>query len=417
MSPEGCPRSRSGDGQVSGHSVVLEMKIAIVSDYYYPQLGGITEHVHGQASELVRRGHDVTVVSPRLTVTPRTVDGHDLPERSFDLVHVGRAFPFYANGAETLVTVGARLSSSLDRLYRRHRFDVVHVHNPFGALLSITAIRRSPAPATVGTFHSVIPSDHTLLRAARRPLRRVFRRLDACISVSDAVIDSLRPHFPGLRFTTIPNGIDTAFFTPDAEPLEELRGKRTIVFVGRFDPRNGVKHMIGAFTALRRVRDDVRLVIVGDGPLRPLVERMVPSDLRGDVIFAGRVNRLRPRYLASAEILCTPCSLASFGMVLLEGMSSGLPVVASRLPGFELVMRDGVDGLMVEQADDEAGFAAALDLLLSDPARARRMGAAGRQRALSTFSWPIVGEQLEALYLELLGRRLPRVLPRLPLAA
>lgn len=264
------------------------MRIAIVSDYYYPQLGGITEHVHGQASELVRRGHTVTVLTPRLAITPSTVDGHDLPTREFEVVNVGRAFPFYANGAETLVTVGAGLSSALDRLYRRHRFDVVHVHNPFGAMLPITAIRRSPAPVTVGTFHSVIPTRDPLLRAARRPLRHVFRRLDACISVSDAVIDSLRPHFLGLRFRTIPNGIDTAFFTPDAEPLEELRGKRTIVFVGRFDPRNGVKHMIGAFAALRCMRDDVRLAIVGDGPLRPLVERLVPSDVRDDVVFAGR---------------------------------------------------------------------------------------------------------------------------------
>lgn len=96
-------------------------------------------------------------------------------------------------------------------------------------------------------------------------------------------------------------------------------------------------------------------------------------------------------------------------------MSSGLPVVASRLPGFELVMRDGVDGLMVDRPDDEAGFAAALDRLLSDPLLARRMGAAGRQRALSTFSWPVVGDQLEALYDELLGR-VP-ALPHLPLAA
>jgi phosphatidylinositol alpha-mannosyltransferase len=380
------------------------VKIAIVSDYYYPQLGGITEHVHGQASELARRGHDVTVLTPRLAIAPKAVDGDDLPAREFDVVNVGRAFPFYANGAETLVTLGVGLSSALDRVYRKRRFDVVHVHNPFGVMLPITAIRRSSAPVTVGMFHSVVPAGFPLLRAAKRPLRRVFSRLDACISVSDAVIDSLRPHFPGLRFTTIPNGIDTTFFTPDAEPLAMLRGRRMIVFVGRFDPRNGIRHMIGAFTELRRLRDDVGLLIVGDGPLRPLVERLVPYELRAEVVFAGRVNRLRPRYLASAEVLCTPCSLASFGMVLLEAMSTGLPVVASRLPGFSLVMRDRIDGLMVDRADDEAGFAAALDQLLSDPSLARQMGAAGRQRALSTFSWPIVADQLETLYDTLLAQ-------------
>jgi len=384
--------------------LAVGLKLAIVTDYYYPQLGGITEHVHGQATELARRGHDVTVVTPRLAVTPRTVDGEDLPERTFEVVNVGLAFPFYANGAETLVSVGAGLPLAVDRALRRQRFDVVHVHNPLGVMLPMTAIMRSTAPLTVGTFHSVVPPGYRPLRAARRPLGRVFRRLDACVAVSRAVVDSLRPHFPDLEFTTIPNGIDTGFFSPDAKPLDELRGKRTIVFVGRFDPRNGVRHMIGAFAALRRTRDDVRLVIVGDGPLRVLVERMVPTELREDVVFAGRVNRLRPRYLASAEILCTPCSLASFGMVLMEGMSAGLPVVASRLPGFELVMRDGVDGLMVDRADDEVGFAAALDRLLEDPSLGRRMGAAGRQRALTTFAWSVVGARLEALYESLLDR-------------
>ena len=391
------------------------MRIGIVSDYYYPQLGGITEHVHGQATELARRGHQVTVLTPRLAVTPRTVDGHDLPARDFDVVHVGRAFPFYVNGAEALVSLGAGLSQALGREFRRRRFDVLHVHNPFGALLPLTAIRRSPAPATVGTFHSVLPPQHPLLRAARRPLGHLFERLDACVSVSAAVVECLQPHFPRLRFTTIPNGVDTAFFSPDAEPLAQFEGGRTIIFVGRFDPRNGVRHMIASYTALRRVRDDVRLVIVGDGPLRPLVEHMVPVELRQDVVFAGRVNRLRPRYLASAEILCTPCSLASFGMVLLEGMSAGLPVVASRLPGFELVMRDGVDGLMVDRADDHEGFASALDRLLAEPLLARRMGAAGRGRALSTFSWPVVVDELEALYERVLDRG--RLEPSLPLAA
>ena len=380
------------------------MKVAIVTDYYYPQLGGITEHVHGQATELSRRGHEVTVLTPRLVVTPPTVDGADVPERTFDVVNVGRAFPFYANGSETLVTLDPRLPSKLDIELRRRSFDVVHVHNPLGVMLPIAAIMRSTAPVTVGTFHSVVPEGYRLLRMTRRPLERAFQRLDASIAVSAAVVDSLGRYFPTRRFTTIPNGIDTRFFSPAAEALPELADRRTVVFVGRFDPRNGVKHMIGAFTALRRTRGDVQLVIVGDGPLRPIVERMVPRELRGDVVFAGRVNQLRPRYLASAEILCTPCSLASFGMVVLEGMSAGLPVVASRLPGFELVMRDGIDGLMVDHADDEDGFAAALDRLLGDPALGRLMGAAGRQRALSTFAWPVVVDALESLYADLLGR-------------
>ncbi len=380
------------------------MRIAIVSDYYYPQLGGITEHVHGQATELAARGHDVTVLTPRLLHVPRTVDADNRPAPPFELRYVGRAVPFYANGAETLLSIGVRLPRELDRLFAERRFDVVHVHNPFGLMLPITAIMRSKAAVTVGTLHSVVPERYRLLRASARTLDRVLGRLDARICVSDAVIDSMRPYFPDLGFRAIPNGIDTTFFSPEASPLPDLAGKRSIVFVGRFDPRNGVKHMIGAFIRLRRLRADVGLVIVGDGPLRPLVERMVPTELREDVVFAGRVNRLRPRYLASADILCTPCSLASFGMVLLEAMSTGVPVVASRLPGFELVMRDGIDGVFVDRADDEQGFADMLNRLLDDPALAASMGDAGRQRALDEFAWPVVIDQLESLYAELLAR-------------
>lgn len=381
------------------------MRIAIVSDYYYPQLGGVTEHVHGQATELARRGHEVTVITPSLVKVPRTVDGDDLPPENFEVVRLGRAFPFYANRAEALVSWSPTLGRALDGLFERRRFDVLHVHNPIGAFLPLEAVRRSRARVTVGTLHSVVPARYPLLRLSHGPLGRVLRRLDACVTVSDTVVDSLGPFFPSQRFVTIPNGIDVSFFTPEAEPLPELGGRRNMLFVGRFDPRNGVGHAIGAFTILKRADADLRLVVVGDGPLRPFVERLVPEALRSDVVFAGRVNRLRPRYLASADVLCSPCSLASFGMVVLEGISAGVPVVATRLPGFARVMRDGTDGLMVDDPEDDAGFASALGRVLADPALGARMGAAGRRRALEHFAWPVVVDRLEDLYDRLGGQR------------
>ena len=180
--------------------------------------------------------------------------------------------------------------------------------------------------------------------------------------------------------------------------MPELAQRPTMLFVGRFDPRNGVGHAIGAFRIVKRLHPDLQLVVVGDGPLRPLVERLVPEALREDVHFVGRVNRLRPRYLASADVLCSPCSLASFGMVVLEGMSAGVPVVATRLPGFAGVMREGIDGLMVDDPEDEHGFAVAVDRVLRNPVWGAQMGAAGRRRAVERFSWPVVVDRLEALY-------------------
>ena len=126
--------------------------------------------------------------------------------------------------------------------------------------------------------------DTGLLRAMRGPAQRVLRRLDARIAVSQAVVDSLVAVLPGARLDRRSRtGSTPTSSRPTRTPLGAVEDKRTIVFVGRFDPRNGVRHMIGAFTLLRQTRDDVRLVIVGDGPLRPIVERLVPAGLRDDV--------------------------------------------------------------------------------------------------------------------------------------
>ncbi len=385
------------------------MRIGIVSEHYYPQLGGITEHAYGQATELARRGHEVTLITPSLLLPPRTVDEAPPREELFEVVRVGRAYPFYINASEARLAVGPLLPSAIGRAFARRRFDVVHVHNPFGVAMPIIAVMRSKAPVTVGTVHSVVPAGYKLLRLMRRPLQIVFARLDARIAVSEAVVDSIQPHFPGLSFEVIPNGVDTDFFSPEAEPLPHLLdGMRNVLFVGRFDPRNGLKHMLRAFSLLREVRDDVRLVVLGDGPLRGVYQRLVPDALQADVLFEGRVDQLRPRYLASAEILCTPCQLASFGMVLLEAMSAGVPVVASRNSGFERLMENGRQGLLIDPPDDERGFAAALDLLLEDHDLSGRMRAAGRQLALTTYAWPVVVDRLEELYERLLPARTGR---------
>src|SRR6266571_4765979 len=253
------------------------MRIGIVTEHYYPQLGGITEHVYGQATELSRRGHEVTVITSKLLVKPRSVSDGPPREELFDVLRIGTAIPFYMNASEANLCFGPFLISAIGRAFARRRFDVIHVHNPFGVAVPIISIMRSKAPVTVGTIHSVVPDGYKPLRVMRRLLQIVFGRLDARIAVSEAVIDSVQPSFPGLSFDVIPNGVDTDFFSPAAEPLPQFMDeKRTILFLGRFDPRNGLKYMLRAFALLRERRDDVRLVVLGDGPLRSIYRRMVP---------------------------------------------------------------------------------------------------------------------------------------------
>jgi phosphatidylinositol alpha-mannosyltransferase len=376
------------------------MRIAIVTDYYYPQLGGITEHVHNQALSLQRRGHDVTVITGHLFRPPAVVDGEYAPERHvpFEIIRMGQSIRWYGNGSQTLQTVHPLMYWKLKKLFRQRRFDVIHTHAPYNPSFVQVAPYVAPRESIpVGTFHSVYPSG-PVLKLAARVLRPSIARLDVRIAVSQACIDSLEECFP-FEYQVIPNGIDESHFTPEAEPLPEFAdGKKNILFLGRFDPRNGLHTMIKAFTAVRRQRADVRLIVVGDGPLRKYYERQVPADIEKDVVWAGRVNWARPRYYTSADVFCTPCERASFGMVLLEAMSSGIPIVASKISGFQLVMEHERQGLLIPSATDADGFAAALTRLLDSPEDRARMGEAGRQTAVCEYSWSEVARRLEECY-------------------
>ena len=109
------------------------MRIAILTDYYYPQLGGITEHVHGQANHLAARGHEVTVITGNLFRPPPVADGEPPPharDRDFELLRMGQAVRMYGNASQTLHTVDFRMIAKLKRLFRERRFDVIHTHAP-----------------------------------------------------------------------------------------------------------------------------------------------------------------------------------------------------------------------------------------------------------------------------------------------
>ena len=388
------------------------MRIAIVTDYFYPQLGGITEHVHGQATHLAARGHDVTVITGRLLHTPPIVDGDARPrgDDPFDVIRIGVSIPLYGNASQTLHTVPFGLTESLRRLFKRHRFDVVHTHAPYNpSMCWLVPLALSKGTVGVATYHSVF-SPGFLLDVFSPIQRWGLKRLDAHVVVSEACIGSMAPYFP-FQYRVIPNGIDDRHFTPDAAPIPELRadGKPVILFLGRFDPRNGLGTMLNAFT---RVHDElsgqVRLCVVGDGPLKQYYRHHLAARVAGDVVWAGRVDWSRPRYYVSADVHCTPCQVASFGMVLLEAMSCGRPVVASRISGFQLLMEHGKQGLLVRPADDAARFANALLYLLDRPAERQRMGREGRRTAVSRYSWTRVAAELEELYADRLAQKRPR---------
>lgn len=370
------------------------LKVAIVTHAYYPQFGGVTEHVHHTSEELRKRGHQVTVI----TCGHRNYN----PASEPGVVRLGSNVLVPYNGAFVNLTVGWNVYGKMKRVLREGAYDVVHIHCPLVPVLPLAATRTSRDSLLVGTFHASGRSSAGY--ALFRPLlRKHHTRLDGRIAVSNPAMDFVARYFGG-EYRIIPNGVDPDRFHPDAPPIPELNdGKLNVAFVGRPDPRKGLEYLIKAMEVVRsECRMPTRLVVVGDGPRRARYEAMVDGLPPDCVRFTGSVSsELLPRYFSSAHVFCSPATMnESFGIVLLEAMASGVPVVASDIPGYRAVVSVGQEGLLTKPGDVE-GMARAILLLLNDEGLRSEMGTRGREKAMA-FSWGNVTGQIESYYFELL---------------
>ena len=374
----------------------MALKIGIVTEYYYPLLGGISENVHHTATQLKARGHAVTIIS----AAPRT-NGFQLPQpNGIPTRRIGRSVTVYGNGATAHVTVGTRLWHDMKDLLREERFDILQLHSPlFFTLPPMAAVLGTCA--RVGTFHSYFEQS-AVYAALKGVLQRQFvDRLDGVTVVSPSVLRALSRYFE-LDARVIPNGVDRHMFNPSVPRLARFtQDKRTLLFLGRFDPRNGLPFMLRAFVEVRRRIRDVRLIVVGTGPLQSVYRRMVPKHLRDDVHFEGATLLNRPSYYATADLFCSPISNASFGITLLEAMASGTPIVATDNVGYRDLLGPA-EGVLVPH--NVHAFADAIVQMLSDDRICVAMREAGLRKA-DQYSWPCVVTRLLDYFDEVLSLR------------
>jgi phosphatidylinositol alpha-mannosyltransferase len=198
----------------------------------------------------------------------------------------------------------------------------------------------------------------------------------------------------------IPKGVDTQAFAPSAPRPSIVRTDvPSILFLGRFDPRNGLASLIRAFKRVRSRRRPVQLVVVGDGPLRSHYRRLAGGDR--DITFVGAVLSARPDYYANCSLYACPTTKASFGITLLEAMACATPIACTDLNGFRNVVAHEREALLVPPGN-VGSLADAVARLLDDDALRARLGSVGRQRALA-YGWPRIGEQILGLYGQILG--------------
>jgi phosphatidyl-myo-inositol alpha-mannosyltransferase len=344
-----------------------------VCPYAWSTPGGVQTHVAGLASYLRSRGARVDVLAPA---------NGPVDEPGF--VPLGRSLGFRWQGTVTRVALSPAAVVRTVSAVRGRSYDLVHVHEPMLPAAGLAAVLAAPSPV-VATFHMTA---RTALwyRVFLPVVRLAARRLDARIAVSEEARRFVECVLPG-RYRVIPNAIhvDTYRSVRDG-------GRRDpqIVFVGRPEPRKGLPVLLRAFERLPGT-PVLDLVGVGAGevPVRPRVR------VHGQVPDAERV-----RLIGEADILCAP-SLGgeSFGVVVLEGMAAGVPVVATEIPGYAAVLPPSA-GRLVPPGDD-AALAGALAELLSDRGLRARLGEEGRREA-ARYDWSRVGEEILAVYDEVL---------------
>jgi phosphatidylinositol alpha-mannosyltransferase len=374
------------------------MRIALVSPYSWSYPGGVTRHIEALAERFIEDGHHVRVLAPfdpvdrMSTVLHRGAAPQPVSAPDY-LVSLGRTVGFKANGAVSNLSITPYGTATMHKELRTGGYDVVHIHEPIAPVLSWIAVDATRLPL-VGTFHVYSKSKVSNGIANVIGARRVLNRLHVRIAVSDAAAWTARRFFGG-HYRVIPNGVHVDSERAALAAERPLGDRLRIVFVGQSVERKGLPLLLRAFEALRE-HIPTELTVIGPTP-----DELAPMMLDSrDVRVLGKVDdETKRRELEQADVLCAP-SLGgeSFGMVLTEAFSAGTPVVASDIPGYRDVVRDGVDGVLVPPADPQA-LAEALRDLWEEPDRRAAMARAAAVD-VQRFAWPRVAAEVMEAYQE-----------------
>jgi len=369
------------------------MKIALVSPYDFSYPGGVANHISSLYKYLTNMGHEVKVIAPASKAV--TTFGDD-----FTLIGKPRAIP--TSGSIIRVSLSVRLASAIKEVLDREQFDIVHLHEPFMPMLC-SAVLRFSNTVNIGTFHAcdATPGYNFAWPIGRLMVKRRTHKLDGKIAVSKPAMKYASKYVSG-DFNIIPNGIDLEHFSTDVPPLPQFNdGRPNILFLGRLEKRKGLDYLLRAYRQVKQEMPEVRLLVVGPGTrLRKKYERWIKQHNVKDVVFTGLATYADlPRYYQTADIFCSPATgRESFGIVLVEAMAVGKPVVATSIDGYASVVTHSEEGLLVPPKNTEK-LAEALLTLLKDKALRQKMGEKGKLTARN-YSWEQIARRVFDYYLK-----------------
>lgn len=372
------------------------MKVGFISFHTFVNPGGVKNHILGLAEEYEKKGIETKILVPRRKL------GENYGEK---VILNGVSLPFNVGGTQGDICMNFNLFS-LYNVLKKEKFDVLHFHNfviPSAWQILEWQHLINDKAVNVLTFHANLDGMPIFRKNpyfTNLFIKRMEKNMDGVIGVANLTLEPFRS-YSGIT-QVIPNGVNLKEFNPEEtvgyKKFED--GKINILFIGRLEERKGLIYLLEAYKLLQEKHDNLRLIIVGDGPLRQECENFVKFNELKNVVFEGQKvgSNVIPRYLKSCHIFCSPAIFGeSFGIVLLEGMAMGKPICGFSNLGYKELLKGTMGQDFLAEPRDSKALAEILDRLVKDKGLREEMGKWGLEK-VKEYSWEKVAERVLAFY-------------------
>lgn len=373
------------------HRASGKLKVGVVSEFYYPHMGGLSGDVHYACVEFAKKGYDVRLITSNVAPEDNQMES----PAGFKFIRLGKSLPVWANGSLAKIAFAWNLGRQVKRMIAEEQFDVIHIHCPMTPVLPLLIQRYADCPV-IGHLHAMLLEKPTLFKLFHGFTKSVMEDFDGLVSVSETAARPFREWFDIQNWEIIPNGIPVDEFLDCDKKIEKFDdGKHNIFWIGRLEPRNGLSLLIDMFRMVHKEEPNSRLIVAGDGPLRPYFEDEVELELKPHVHFIGAILEEKPAYFNTTTINVVPTNrIASLGVALLEAMVSGAPTVASDLPAFRETFSVGQD-VLVAHPDHPEDFAQQVLRLMREPLLSESLAKKAQKKMIECFSWTSIIDRVD----------------------
>lgn len=367
------------------------MKIGLITFHTFSQPGGVKRHILDLSKNLREKGHKIKIIVPRRKRSENY---------GKDVILLGTSFPIDFSGTQADLDINFN-PISIERNLKREKFDVLHLHNfGFPSILQILISPSASNTLNVLTFHSNMEGSGVLKNfpGFLYLLNKICQwKIDGVIGVAPLIMNYFKPYEGPKK--VISNGIDLAKFNINVSKIKKYcDGKINLLFVGRIEERKGLIYLLKAFKILNKKFSNLRLIIVGDGPLKQECKKYVKNNKLKEVIFEGRVKGNIAHYYRTADVFISPALYReSFGLVLLEAMACGAPVVAFANQGYKEVLKNKSSGRFLTKPKDYKILAKKIEILIKNPGLREKVSRKGIEE-VKQYSWQTITSQILDFY-------------------